>query len=197
MSYEEFKNKILKLFLENEWEYHKKFTREEKQEFIDNHEFDTHVFDYHEAYMNECKNYDEGKANAFNNNDEASRYMRGLLDDCDLYFFSKAYPLVGYEKIDESKYPMSYKEFYKILRENLLVNAVEYMKVPEDEAKKRIDHYFRPESDDGYGYYLKSCEIYDKYKAEGDPAYKKIFTPSTINSFHTSSINTCDFWDYV
>ena len=190
LTYEEFKNKILTLFLENEWEYHKKFTKKEKQEFIDNHDFD-----YHESYRKECMNYDEKNINVFDNQKEVSGYMRGLLDDCDLYLYRKTHPQKELEKVDESKYPMTYNEFYKILREKLLEDAIENRGVPEEEAKERINSNFKPGTDDGYIFYLKSCKAYD-YKSKGNPVYKKIFTPYAIDGYHTSGINNCEFWDY-
>ena len=188
---EEFKNKMLTLLLENDWEFRREFTREEKQEFIDNHNFD-----YHESYREECRNYDESNINVFDNHDDAFKYILGLLDDCNMYFYRKTHPRKELEKVDESKYPMSYKEFYKILREKLLENAIEYRGVPEEEAKETINSNFKQGTDDGYIYYLKSCKAYDKYKSEGNPVYKKIFTPYTINGYHTSGINNCQFWEY-
>ena len=191
MTYEEFKNKILTLFLENDWEFRREFTREEKQEFVDNHNFD-----YHESYRDECRNYDEGNINVFDNHGDAFKYIMGLLDDCDMYFYRKTHPRKELEKVDESKYPMTYNEFYKILREKLLEDAIEIRGVPEEEAKERIDACFKPDTDDGYIYYLQSCEDYDFYKSKGDSAYKKIFTPSSIDGYHVDGINNCEFWDY-
>lgn len=54
VTYNTFKNRILEFFLEKDWNYNTTFTREQKQEFLDNHELD-----FTESYNEECQNYDK------------------------------------------------------------------------------------------------------------------------------------------
>ena len=189
MSYDEFKNALLSYFV-NEANNEQFYTKKSILEFVNNHNFD-----FHSYYELECSKYDDNIRNVFDDNEVFSDYMFYLDETCYMYC-SEHDLLPEIEKVDESKYPMSYEEFMDILREKLLEDAVEYRSVPEEEAKKTIDDNFRPGTDEGYSYYLKSCKAYDEYKSEGDPVYKKIFTPYAINGYHTDGINNCQFWDY-
>ena len=96
------------------------------------------------------------------------------------------------EKLDESKYPMTYDEFLKILREKIYQDALE-RNVSPAEALEFIDTEFRIGTDDGYYYYHESCEIYDKYKSEKHPSVNSIFTPEAIEGYHVDGINNTKF----
>ncbi len=184
LTYEEFKNKLLDIFSKEDC--NKLFTDEGKQDFISNHEFD-----FHESYEHECENYDDKIENIFDNPEIASEYMLGLIEDCHSYCIERGF-VPQIEKVDEIKYPMTYDEFLRILREKIYQDAVKHNISPE-EVQEFIDSEFRLGTDDGYYYYKISCEAYDKYKSENHPAADCVFTPRAIGGYHVSGINATKF----
>ena len=132
VTYNVFKNRILEYFLEKDWDYNTKFTKEQKQEFLDNHNFD-----FKESYREECDNYDNGFKNVFTTPEDTHKYILGLLFDCEMYFNSKENEESQKSEIDESKYPMTYKEFENTLGELFIERAPKmYRTVSTERAKE-------------------------------------------------------------
>ena len=184
MGYEEFKKKLLNIFSnENDYEL---YPEEAKQEFIKNHKFD-----FHEIYKIECDYYDSGATNVFENTELFSEYTLGLTEDC--YAYCKEHNLLlPIEKVDESKYPMNYEEFLRVLRELIIKDALK-RNVPLNEVQEFIDKEYRLGTDDEYNCYKESCKYYDIYKLENNPAADNIFTPEAIQSYHVVGINNVTF----
>ena len=176
VSYDTFKNNILKYFLEKDWEYNTKFTKEQKQEFIDEHKFD-----FRESYQEECDNYDKGFINVFTTPKDTYKYILGLLFDCEMYFNSK-----GNEEsqkseldVDESKYPMTYKEFEKRLGELFIDKAPKmYRDVSTEEAKEEWQNFLK-EQGPFYNTYKEYCEMYDN-PSKRDVPKEEVFSRPII-----------------
>jgi len=176
VSYDTFKNNILKYFLEKDWEYNTKFTKEQKQEFIDEHKFD-----FRESYQEECDNYDNGFKNVFTTPKDTYKYILGLLFDCEMYFNSK-----GNEEsrkseldVDESKYPMAYKEFEKTLGELFIDKAPKmYRDVSTEEAKEGWQEFLK-EQGPFYNTYKDYCEMYDN-PSKRDVSKDEVFSKPII-----------------
>lgn len=157
VTYETFKNRIINNFLEKDWEYGGHLTRQQKQEFIDKHDID-----FKEDYAEECENYDKGFLNVFTTPQDTHKYILGLLFDCEMYFNSKKTVKSLKSKIDESKYPMTYKEFEKALGEAFVKNAPKrFWDVTEDEARKDWENFLEEDGSQRY-IYEELCKRYDK-----------------------------------
>lgn len=159
ITYDQFKKGILNAFLEKDWKYNRKFTKDEKQEFVDNNNFD-----FKESYEEECNNYDEGLLNVFDTPDDINKYIMGLLFDCEMYFNSKESQKAPEEKkIDESKYPMTYNEFKGKITELYIKLAKRKWNDSEETAINDLNNYFREyDTDELWSDYVDCCEWYDK-----------------------------------
>lgn len=174
VSYDTFKNNILNYFLEKDWEYNTKFTKEQKQEFIDNHNFD-----FRESYQEECDNYDNGLLNVFTTPTDTQKYVMGLLFDCEMYFNSRETEKSQKLEIDESKYPMTYKEFEKTLGELFVEDAPKmYKDVSTGEAKREWLNFLK-EQGPFYNTYKEYCEMYDN-PSKRDVPKDKVFSRPII-----------------
>ena len=174
VTYNTFKNKILEYFLEKDWDYNTKFTKEQKQEFVDNHNFD-----FKESYREECENYDKGLKNVFNNPEDTHKYVLGLLFDCELFFNSKENKESQKSKIDESKYPMTYSEFETVLGELFIEEAQSmYTDVTREDAEEGWKNFLKEERPFNR-IYEDYCDMYDNpYKT--DVSKEEVFTKPVI-----------------
>jgi|GEM_PF-1600729 len=158
MTYEEFKENFLKVFVEREWEYNRNFSCEEKQEFVNNHDFD-----FHEYYNEECEKYDKKERNIFESSEDKLYPVDRLLFDCDMYYISKEVIKEESEElnIDESKYPMNYQEFKEKMIGSLFKHTNHY-KMSKDEVISDLIEFF--ENDPRYLLYSyrEKCEEYDE-----------------------------------
>lgn len=174
VTYETFKNKLLEQFLEKNWDYNTKFTKEQKQEFIENHNFD-----FTESYQEECDNYDKGLLNVFTTPEDAHKYILGLLFDCEMYFNSKEMDKSQKSGIDESKYPMTYMEFEKTLGELFIETApTMYTDVSTEDAKQGWQDFLK-EQGPFYSTYRDYCEMYDD-PSKRDVPQEDVFSKSII-----------------
>lgn len=174
VTYNTFKNKILEYFLEKDWEYNTKFTKEQKQEFIDNHNFD-----FKESYQEECDNYDKGLLNVFTTPTDTHKYILGLLFDCEMYFNSKETDETQKSEIDESKYPMTYKEFENTLGELFIERAPKMYRTVSTERAKEGWKNFLKEQGPFYNTYKDYCEMYDD-STKRDVPKEEVFTKPSI-----------------
>ena len=174
VSYDTFKNNILKYFLEKDWSYNTEFTKEQKQEFIDNHNFD-----FRESYQEECDNYDDGLLNVFTTPEDTHKYVMGLLFDCENYFNSKETLESQKSDVDESKYPMTYNEFEKVLGELFVERAPKmYRDVSTEEAKEGWQNFLK-EQGPFYDTYKDYCEMYDN-PSRSDVPKEEVFSKTII-----------------
>ena len=101
LSIEEFKEKIINLFLnEEEYYYRKKYSKEEKEEFI---KYDN---DFKQDYRNACYHYDIGENKNFSAKD-LFFIVESLSVGCHSYFYRKNSSV----KLEKGKYPMTMDEF--------------------------------------------------------------------------------------
>ena len=174
VTYNVFKNRILEYFLEKEWDYNTKFTKEQKQEFIDNHNFD-----FKESYEEECDNYDKGLLNVFSTPEDTHKYVMGLLFDCEMYFNSKENEESQKSEIDESKYHMTYNEFENTLGEIFIERAPKMYRTVSTERAKEGWLNFLKEQGPFNRIYEEYCEMYDN-PSKRDVAKKEVFTRQII-----------------
>ena len=158
MTYEEFKEQLLKIFIEQDWTYDRKFSREDKKEFVDCHEFD-----FHDHYNKECEKYDSNKTNFFEKNDEYEIPIKKLLFDCDIYHITKELSGTSHElkKVAESSYPLNYQEFKEKMI-GLLIKKTQHYKIPKKEVLSDLKREFNDDPDCLLHYYRSQCEDYDK-----------------------------------
>ena len=174
VTYNVFKNRILEYFLEKDWDYNTKFTKEQKQEFIDNHNFD-----FKESYREECDNYDNGFKNVFTTPEDTHKYILGLLFDCEMYFNSKENEESQKSEIDESKYPMTYKEFENTLGELFVEDAPKmYRDVSTEDAEREWQKFLKEEGPFNR-IYEEYCEMYDN-PSKRDVSKEEVFTRPII-----------------
>ena len=187
VSYEQFKDTLLRVFLERDWEYDRKFTKEEKQEFIDNNNFD-----FKESYEWECKNYDAGRLNAFDTPEDAHKYIMGLLLDCEMYFASKesSEKVTTAGGIDESKYPMTYNEFKNKIMELYVKAAKKRWNDSEEVARNDLKSYFKEyDTDELWSDYVNCCEWYDKsLKGLNDMPPENVFGDRHLDATYVAHI---------
>jgi len=174
VTYDTFKNRILEYFLEKDWDYNTHFTKEQKQEFIDKHNFD-----FKESYEEECENYDKGLLNVFTTPEDTHKYVLGLLFDCEMYFNSKENNESQKSTIDESKYPMTYQEFENVLKESFIERAQDtYRDVTLDDAKEGWETFLKEEGP-FHRIYNDYCEMYD-YPSKRDVPKEEVFSKPII-----------------
>jgi len=176
VSYNTFKNRILEFFLEKDWEYNTKFTREQKQEFLDNHEID-----FQESYDEECQNYDKGLHNVFDTPGDTHKYILGLLFDCEMYFASKTLPEESTKKkvIDETKYPMTFKQFKEKMIELLIRDAGKISNVPPEQVPLDVEEFLKEQPTYLSDIYQECCEEYDN---SSNKDKEDIFADSYLSS---------------
>ena len=103
MKYNEFKEKIIKLFLdEEEYYYGKKYSKKEKEEFLNYRE------DFKQDYRNACYYYDINENKNFNDED-LFFIVESLSVGCHSYFYRKDSSI----KFEKGKYPLTMDEFKK------------------------------------------------------------------------------------
>ena len=174
VTYNVFKNRILEYFLEKDWDYNTKFTKEQKQEFVDNHNFD-----FKESYREECDNYDNGFKNVFTTPEDTHKYILGLLFDCEMYFNSKENEEPQKSEIDESKYPLTYKEFENTLGELFVEDAPKmYRDVSTEDAEREWKKFLKEEGPFNR-VYEEYCEMYD-HPSKRDVSKEEVFTRPII-----------------
>ena len=174
VTYNTFKKRILEYFLEKDWDYNTKLTKEQKQEFLDNHNYD-----FKESYEEECNNYDKGFKNVFTTPEDTHKYILGLLFDCEQYYNSKEDNESHKSKIDENKYPMTYKEFENTLGELFIAKAQKmYRDVTQEEAEEGWKTFLKEEGP-FHRIYEDYCEMYDHpYKT--DVSKEEVFSKPII-----------------
>ena len=175
-SYDEFKEAIIKAFVENEWQYNGTvYSKKEKQEFINNHNFD-----FKESYEEECENYDEGRINVFENPEEAQYHILGLLYECSNYLNSTH--TESYKKV-ENEYPMTFDEFKKILVESFIERSKNHG-INKEDALNNLENYYKEHDPSRLKTdYVESCHYYDKIlNGEEDYPLENVFTKGYINS---------------
>ena len=185
--YDEFRDKIIELFIENELKLDLEFTKEQRREFMDNNDRS-----FREDYEFECKNYAEGQPNVFDNPENIKFYIMGLNFDCQMYYIQKESPpdaLDDYD-IDESKYPLNYEQFKKRLIEVLIKDAKRISKVDKDEVLRDVRQYIKDYPTALPFFYRQTCKHYDKLKREkyGEDVLERIFGEDAI------SVNTVYYW---
>ena len=178
VTYNTFKNRILEFFLEKDWNYNTTFTREQKQEFLDNHELD-----FTESYNEECQNYDKGLLNCFDTPSETHKYILGLLFDCEKYYA----PQEAAKQSPKNKgYSMTYDEFEEKFLELLVKSATEQYNVSEQQVKKDFDNFVKENSDSVRYDYRERCQMYDYALVHSDEEYiipaDKVFSDDSLDS---------------
>ena len=161
MTYEQFKEHFLKVFVERDWNYDRNFSCEEKQEFVDKHDFD-----FHNYYNEECEKYDKKEHNIFENSEDKLYPVDTLIFDCDMYFISKEVLKEESEElnIDESKYPMTYNIFKEKMI-GLLIKHTNHYKMSKEEVTADLMEFFKNEHDYLLSSYSEKCEKYDELMA--------------------------------
>jgi len=181
ISYNTFKNRIIEYFIEKDWDYNTKFTKEQKIEFIENNKID-----FKKSYKEECDNYDKGLLNVFTTPEDTHKYILGLLFDCEQYHNSKEDDKTQKPKIDESKYPLTYKEFENILGELFIKRAQGmYKDVTQEDAEEGWKTFLKEEGP-FHRIYKEHCEMYD-HSSKRDVPKEEVFTKSIIER-ETSTI---------
>jgi len=176
VSYDQFKNRIIEFFIEKDWNYNTKFSKEQKIEFIENSNID-----FRESYQEECANYDNGYLNVFTTPEDTHKYIMSLLFECEMYFISKTSQAESKKRneIDESKYPMTYKEFERILGELFIKMApTMYRDVTTEDAKHGWQDFLK-ENGSLYSLYEDYCEMYD-YPSKSDVPKEEVFSENNI-----------------
>ena len=103
LSYEEFKEKLINLFINDETHFYgKKYTKEEKKEYITNEDDD----DFKQYYRNACYKYDIGENKNFND-DDLIFLIESLSIGCHSYFYRKN----SSKKFEKGKPPLTMDEF--------------------------------------------------------------------------------------
>lgn len=176
VSYDQFKNRIIEFFIEKDWNYNTKFSKEQKIEFIENSNID-----FRESYQEECANYDNGYLNVFTTPEDTHKYIMGLLFECEMYFISKTSQAESKKRneIDESKYPMTYSEFEKTLGELFVERAPKMYRTVSTERAKEGWRNFLKEQGPFYDTYKDYCEMYDN-PSKRDVAKEEVFTKTII-----------------
>lgn len=176
VSYDQFKNRIIEFFIEKDWNYNTKFSKEQKIEFIENSNIDLG-----ESYQEECANYDNGYLNVFTTPEDTHKYIMGLLFECEMYFISKTSQAESKKRneIDESKYPMTYNEFEKTLGELFIEKApTMYRDVSTERAKEGWRNFLKEEGPFNE-VYEEYCEMYDN-PSKRDVPKEEVFTKTII-----------------
>lgn len=176
VSYDQFKNRIIEFFIEKDWNYNTKFSKEQKIEFIENSNID-----FRESYQEECANYDNGYLNVFTTPEDTHKYIMGLLFECEMYFISKTSQAESKKRneIDESKYPMTYNEFEKTLGELFIEKApTMYRDVSTERAKEGWRNFLKEEGPFNE-VYEEYCEMYDN-PSKRDVPKEEVFTKTII-----------------
>ena len=159
ITYQEFENSIINAFLEKDWENYEEITRQQKQEFIENKNIN-----FKEDYELECTMYDKGVLNAFDTPGDINKYIIGLLFECQTELISKqsADKLPQKQEIDESKYPMTFKEFKKKFIEVLTENSTkQYDDITKEEVLHDFNEYLKEDPTFLTFAYQSCCEYYD------------------------------------
>ena len=153
MNYEEFKNKILNLFInDSEVIYEQDYTKKEKQEFIDNN-----TFDYHQAYERECKEYGGGDKTVFQD-DNLKTYLLNLSFECHLYHQIKKQPM---QENKNTEYPMTLDEFTEKVTEELIKDCNKIYGDSRETTLKDLDEALSEDSTLISAEYIGYCDIYD------------------------------------
>ena len=153
MNYEEFKNKILNLFInDSEVIYEQDYTKKEKQEFIDNN-----TFDYHQAYEEECEEYDNGDKTVFQD-DNLKTYLLNLSFECHLYHQAKNQST---KENKNTKYPMTLDEFTEKVTEELIKDCNKIYGDSREATLKDLDEALSEDSTLISAEYMRYCDIYD------------------------------------
>jgi len=160
MNYETYKEKILKLFLEDdEVTYEQEYTRDEKQEFLDEN-----TFDYHEAYEAECRAYDKGDVDVFGD-DNLKSYLFNLAFECHLYHQNKEGDDVESVKAD---YPMTLSEFTEKVTEELVKVCHNVYGDSRETTLNDLDKALEEDSSLISAEYDRYCYTYDKASGRDD-----------------------------
>jgi len=160
MNYDSFKNKIIELFLnDKEIIYEKEYSKEEKQEFIDNHKFD-----YHESYEDECKAYDKGDKTVFQINN-LKAYLFNLAFECFLYHTAKNQSA---KDIVEELYPMTLNEFTEKVTDELIKECHNIYGDDRETTLKDLNKALEDDPTIISAQYRSYCNDYDKSQGRDD-----------------------------
>jgi len=174
VDYDTFKNRILQSFLKHDWKYTTKFTKKQKEEFINKHNFD-----FRESYEEECQNYDNGFENVFDKPEDTHKYILGLLFDCDQYYNSKQRE-EPVKEVDEGRYPVTYNEFEEIIRKLFIRDAPkQFTDVTTRDAEDGWKQYLE-ENGDVRDTYEERCEMYDN--PSSNIPKDKVFTEEALSA---------------
>lgn len=160
MTYEKFKNTILDLFINNDDIYYeKKYSKKERQEFVDNNNFD-----YKDAYKEECNAYDEGDKTVFEK-ENLETYLINLSFECFIYHGSKDEPV---KEIDESEYPMTLDEFTEKVTEKLIEDCHNIYGDDRETTLGDLNNALQEDSTLISAEYDRYCDIYDNSLGRSD-----------------------------
>lgn len=178
VSYEVFKKRIIEIFIETEWDYITKFTKEEKVEFVENTDLN-----FKDSYKEECENYDKGFINVFTTPEDTHKYVMGLLFECDMYFASKTSKSESckLDEIDESKYPLTFKQFKEKMIELLIKSAGSISNIPAEKVPQDVEEFLKEQPTYLIDTYKECCQQYDnasKYSRD------KYFSDVYLDSMH-------------
>lgn len=182
-TYTEFKNKLLHEFLETNDKYTRNLTRQEKQEFINQNNFD-----FHEAYKTETRNLEQGNQNIFETPEETQKYVKGLLFDCEVYYTDQESTKA--ETGDNMKYPMTYEEFKDKITELYVDVARRRWNDSRETALADLERYFKEyDTDRLKSDYHDCCELYDKAEnGETDMPVDNVFSDAHLRSAYVDHI---------
>lgn len=193
LTYEEFEDKILEIFVEEDMEYPVKFSSGEKREFVM-----THDFDFHEAYNEECEKYDEGKANLFEDTEKDIPMIQDLLFDCDVYYTSKelANETTLISDLDENAYPMTYQLFKEKMIRSLVKMSKRISKMSKDEVIEELKPFFKENPNYLAHIYRDKCQDFDRYTSKNCKFIaKKVFDDQKFPVFDWGQ--DLDFWFFM
>lgn len=103
----------------------------------------------------------------------------GLLFDCENYFNSKETLESQKSDVDESKYPMTYNEFEKVLGELFVERAPKMYRTVSTERAKEGWRNFLKEQGPFYDTYKDYCEMYDN-PSRSDVPREEVFSRNNI-----------------
>lgn len=194
LTYEQFKEHLLRIFVEREFDYDRTFSCEEKQEFVDNHDFD-----FHEYYNSECEKYDKNQPNLLELSEDQIYPVDALFFDCDIYYISKEVLKEESEEvnIDESKYPLTYSLFKEKMIGSLIKHTNRYV-MSKDEVISDLIEFFENDPEYLLYSYHKKCEEYDELIADSRTVQAKyVFCDDRISGDTFNWGTWLDYWLFL
>jgi len=171
ISYEQYYEKMINIFLEKEWNYYYHFTYKEKKEFIDSHNLDLQKY-----YKHECYKYDKNEENLFEKPDKIKNYpITDLLFKCAVYHITKELPDDSkyVEDINQTMYPLNYNQFKEKMIYLLINEAKKISKISWNNIIKDLKVFFKEKPSYISHEYKECCKnhIFNDEALKAGPVY--------------------------